>query len=142
MINRQTFTIHFKLPSLNDYICACRRNKYAGAKFKAEIERDICWAIKAAKLRPVDNKCIVCMTFIEGNHKRDVDNVESAKKFIADSLVSCGILQGDSPKWVVAAPSFTVYDKAPRVIVELIDGSPDELHALVKNARAAYEVGE
>jgi len=31
MINRQTFTIHFKLPSLNDYILACRRNKYAGA---------------------------------------------------------------------------------------------------------------
>lgn len=30
-MNRQTFTIHFKLPSLNEYILACRRNKYAGA---------------------------------------------------------------------------------------------------------------
>jgi len=55
---------------------------------------------------------------------------------------SSGILQGDSPRWVVAVPSFTVYDKAPRVIVELIDGNPDELHALVKNARAAYEEEE
>jgi hypothetical protein len=41
---------------------------------------------------------------------------------------------------VVAAPSFTVYDKAPKVTVELIDSSDEELlHALVKNARAAYE---
>ena len=142
MINRQTFTIHFKLPSLNDYINACRRNKYAGAKMKRDIERNIGWEIKIDNIQSVTNPCIVCMTFIEGNRKRDVDNVESAKKFIADSLVSCDILQGDSPKWVVAVPSFTVYDKAPRVIVELIDGNKDELHALVRESRAAYEVGE
>ena len=142
MINRQTFTIHFKLPSLNDYINACRRNKYAGAKMKRDIERNIGWEIKIDNIQSVASPCIVCMTFVEGNRKRDVDNVGSAKKYILDALVSNGILQGDSPRWVVAVPSFTVYDKAPRVIVELIDGNPDELDALVKNARAAYEVGE
>jgi len=140
MINRQTFTIHFKLPSLNDYILACRRNKYAGAKFKAGIERDIGWEIKAAKLRQVVNPCIVLATFVEGNHMRDVDNVESGKKYLIDALVSCGILQGDSPKWVIAAPSFTVYDKTARVIVELIDSTDEAaLRALVRTARAAYE---
>lgn len=142
MINRQTFTIPFKLPSLNDYINACRTHPQVGAKMKKDIERDIGWEIKAAKLKPVANKAIVLMTFVEGNRRRDVDNCESGKKFIADSLVSNGILQGDSPRWVVAVPSFTVYDKAPKVIVELIDGNKDELHALVKNARAAYEVEE
>lgn len=141
MINRQTFTIPFKLPSLNDYINACRTHPQVGAKMKKDIERDIGWMIKKSKLQKVQNACIVCMTFIEGNRKRDVDNVESAKKYILDALVSNGILQGDSPKWVVAAPSFTVYDKAPKVIVELIDGNKDELHTLVENARAAYEVG-
>jgi hypothetical protein len=142
MINRQTFTIPFKLPSLNDYINACRTNPHVGAKMKKDIERDIGWEIKSAKLKPVENKAIVLMTFVEGNRRRDCDNTESGKKYILDALVSNGILQGDSPKWVVAAPSFTVYDKAPKVIVELIDGNKDELHALVKNARAAYEVGE
>lgn len=140
MINRQTFTIPFKLPSLNEYILACRRNKYAGAKMKRDIERNIGWEIKAAKLLPVVNPCIVCMTFVEGNRKRDVDNVESGKKYILDALVSSGILQGDSPKWVAGVPSFTVYDKAPKVIVQLIDSKDeDALHALVRNARAAYE---
>jgi hypothetical protein len=80
------------------------------------------------------------MTFVEGSRKRDVDNCESGKKYILDALVSRDILQGDSPRYVIAVPSFTVYDKAPKVIVQLID-SKDEaaLHALVKNARAAYE---
>lgn len=140
MINRQTFTIHFKLPSLNEYILACRRNKYAGAKLKKDLERDIGWEIKAAKLLPVANPCIVCMTFIEGNRKRDVDNVMSGAKFCLDALVSSGVLMGDSPKHVIAAPAFVTYGEGAKVIVKLIDGNPDELHALVKNARAAYEV--
>jgi hypothetical protein len=140
MINRQSFTIPFKLPSLNEYVLACRRNKYAGAKFKADIERDIGWEIKAAKLRPVPNPCILLMTFVSGNRRMDVDNTESAKKFIADSLVACGILQGDSPRYVVAMPSFTVYDKAPRVIVELIDSTDvDALREIVRRSMAAYE---
>jgi hypothetical protein len=143
MINRQTFTIPFRLPSLNDYVNACRTHPQVGAKMKKSTECDISWVIKAAKVKPVTNPCIVCMTFVEPNRRRDCDNVESGKKYLLDALVSCGILQGDSPRYVIAVPSFTVYDKAPKVIVELLDSSDtDLLHALVKNARAAYEVGE
>ena len=142
MINRQTFTIPFKLPSLNDYINACRTNPHVGATVKKNVERDIAWEIKAAKLTPVINKAVVCMTFVEGNKRRDVDNVMSGAKFCLDALVSSGVLLGDSPKHVIAAPAFVTYGEGARVIVELIDGNPDELHALVKNARAAYEVGE
>jgi hypothetical protein len=139
MINRQTFTIPFKLPSLNDYINACRTHPQVGAKMKKSTECDINWAITAAKVKPVANPCVVLMTFVRADRRADIDNVESGKKYILDSLVSCGILQGDSPRYVIAVPSFTVYDKGARVIVELIDGNPDELHALVRNARAAYE---
>ena len=32
-----------KLPSLNEYINACRSNRYAGAKMKREVEDTISW---------------------------------------------------------------------------------------------------
>lgn len=115
----QTFEIPFRLPSLNEYVNANRRNRYAGAKLKKDIERDICFAIKAAKLQPVTGPCIVKMTFTEPNRRRDVDNVESAKKYVLDALVSSGILQGDSPKYVSSAPSFTAYGDQAKVTVEL-----------------------
>lgn len=38
------FMINAKLPSLNEYINACRRNKYQGAKFKRDVEEVIGWA--------------------------------------------------------------------------------------------------
>ena len=33
------FVIEAKLPSLNDYINACRINRFAGAKFKRDVEK-------------------------------------------------------------------------------------------------------
>lgn len=117
----QQFTIPFRLPSLNDYINANRRNRYAGAKLKKDTERDIGWAIKAANLRPVNEPCKVKMTFVEPNRRRDVDNVESSKKYVLDALVKMGILHNDSPKYVTAAPSYTEYGQPARVIVELIE---------------------
>ena len=35
------FVIDMKLPSLNDYIRACRSNKYLAAKYKRDVEADI-----------------------------------------------------------------------------------------------------
>lgn len=35
--------IPFRLPSLNQYINECRRNKYAGANMKKNVEKDIGW---------------------------------------------------------------------------------------------------
>lgn len=32
--------IELKLPSLNEYINACRKNRYAGASMKTKIEND------------------------------------------------------------------------------------------------------
>lgn len=37
--------IPYKLPSLNQYINECRKNRYAGATMKAEIERNLAWYI-------------------------------------------------------------------------------------------------
>ena len=134
----QHFTIPYRLPSLNDYILANRANKYGGASFKKQVERDIILSIRAARIHPVANQCIVCMTFVEGDKRRDVDNVESAKKYISDSLVRAGILQGDSPKYVIGMPSFTVYDKGARVEVSITESADEELlRTMLRNARAA-----
>jgi hypothetical protein len=57
------FTIRAKLPSLNEYINACRANKYQAAKFKQDVEEVIGWAIKQARakgeLKPIDEPCRV-----------------------------------------------------------------------------------
>ena len=53
--------------------------------------------IFAEQLMPVQQPCIVHMVFEEANRKRDVDNVESAKKFILDALVRSKILTATVP---------------------------------------------
>lgn len=103
----QKFVIPYKLPSLNDYINACRTSPYKGAKMKKKTEQGIMGCMVGIK--PVAGPVVVEMHFWEPDRRRDVDNVESAKKYILDALVEAGILQGDSPKWVTAVPSYTHY---------------------------------
>ena len=117
----QYLTIPFRLPSLNDVIAANRTNPHAGAKLKRETEEKILWAIKAARLKPVQLPCIVHMIFEEPNRRRDADNVESAKKFILDALVKAGILINDNPKRVLGSPSFTRYADGAQVLVTIIE---------------------
>ncbi len=122
----QYLEIPFRLPGLNDVIDANRRNRHAGAKLKRATEQEIIWCIRAAKLQPVQLPCIVHLTFEEENRRRDVDNVESAKKMVLDALVKAGILQGDSPRWVIGAPSWTRYTDKCRVLVTIIEDERED----------------
>lgn len=98
------FTIHRKLPSLNEVIQKNRANRYAGAQFKADIEEAIGWDIKqaltAGTLKPVAIQCIINMIFYETTNRRDVDNIQSSQKFILDAMVKNGILKDDSRRYV------------------------------------------
>jgi Holliday junction resolvase RusA-like endonuclease len=99
------FIIKAKLPSLNEYVRACRANKYQGAKFKADVEELIGWAIKQAqasgKLSNMGEKpCKVYIDWHEKTKRRDVDNIQSAQKYILDALQKCGIIKNDSRKYV------------------------------------------
>lgn len=99
------FIIKEKLPSLNEYVRACRSNKYQGAKFKADVEEVIGWAIKqaqaAGKLSSMcEEPCNVYINWHEKTKRRDVDNIQSAQKFILDALQKCGIIKNDSRKYV------------------------------------------
>ena len=98
------FTIHAKLPSLNDVINKDRGNKFAGAVYKKDTEklisRYIIKALGTGELSPVSVPVTIRIDWYEKTRRRDVDNVQSAQKFILDALVSNGILPDDSRRYV------------------------------------------
>lgn len=110
-----TCEINMKLPSLNEYVNLCRRNRYESADFKKKIEKSISQYLKRLKVF----KCpvIVHFTWFEKDMRRDADNIAFAKKFILDSLVKSGKLKDDSRKYVVG---FTdQFKKADHTKVEI-----------------------
>jgi Holliday junction resolvase RusA-like endonuclease len=108
------------LPNLNDYIGACRRNKFAGAKMKNQAEHLISIYIKA-QLKHVKfkNAVILHFTWIEPNKRRDLDNIAGmGHKIILDSLVNCGVLVDDGWRYVAGfTDNFEVDKKTPRIEV-------------------------
>lgn len=116
----QTFKIDEKIPSLNDYINACRRNAHAGGAFKKNTDRVCGLYILAANIKPVKNPVTVEFEWHEANQKRDLDNVAGyGHKTILDALVNCNILKDDSPKHVKGFTDTFVKDKKSYVVVTI-----------------------
>lgn len=90
--------IKMRLPGLNEYVNACRKNKYAAAKLKRETESEIIWFIK--RLPKFTKPVVVHFVWVEENKKRDPDNIAFAKKFVFDALVKAGKLKDDGQRWV------------------------------------------
>lgn len=109
--------IPFKLPSLNQYIYECRRNKYAGAKMKKQVEQDIGWYIN--KLPKYNKPIEIHFHWIEENKKRDLDNVCFAKKFILDSMVKAGKLKDDNRNFVTGFTDTFEYGEESKVILDI-----------------------
>ncbi len=119
---RQAFTIPGRFIGLNDYVGACRRNRYIGAKLKREQQDIALRAIEAADLLKVRRKVDISFTWVEPNSRRDHDNVAFAKKFILDALVEAGVLENDNPHVVGNfADYFLVNRSDPRVEVRMED---------------------
>ncbi len=111
--------IPLKLPSLNTYINECRRNRFAGAKMKENVEQDIGWYIN--KMPKYDKPIKIHFTWIEKNARRDLDNVCFAKKFILDAMQKCGKLANDNRKWVTGfTDSFEIGDDY-KVILDIVE---------------------
>lgn len=106
-----------KLPSLNEYVNACRSNPYVGAKMKKDSEELIGWFIK--KIAPFRNPVEVSFTWVEPNRRRDVDNIAFGKKFILDALVKNGVLQDDSQRYVRALSDSFQIGKDYMIILEI-----------------------
>lgn len=89
-------TIPGRLPNLNDYIAAERRNKQVAAKMKRETQEYIGWYIKR-DLRGVkfSSPVVLSFTWYEKDRRRDKDNIAFAHKFILDALVQQNVLRDD-----------------------------------------------
>ena len=109
--------IPMRLPSLNQYIFECRKNKYAGANMKKQIEKDLAWYIN--KLPRYDKPIQIHFHWIEENKRRDLDNVCFAKKFILDSMVKAGKLKDDNRNCVTGFTDTFEYGKESKVILEI-----------------------
>lgn len=118
-----TFTVHAKLPSLNDVINVNRNNRYQGNNFKKEIEEVIGWDIKralaAGTLKPVEKPCVIYIEFHESSKRRDVDNIQSSQKFLLDSMVRNGVLKNDSRRYVKQTYPVVVDDSEDFVVVKI-----------------------
>lgn len=121
------FIIKAKLPSLNEYIAACNKNRYGGGRFKHDIEEVIGWGIKqaisAGKLRRTVDPMIVHFKWHEKTKRRDADNIASAKKYILDAMQTFGVIPNDSRKYVRAFTDEIIDDKEDfvEVIIELYE---------------------
>ena len=109
--------IPMKLPSLNDYIRVCRTNKFQGAQFKRDLEERISYYL--LKIPEYKNPIKIHFLWVEGNKKRDLDNVCFAKKFILDAMVKLGKLKDDNRKYVVGFTDEFKYSNETKVILEI-----------------------
>lgn len=107
--------IPLKLPSLNEYINECRKNRYAGAKFKKQVEDAIGYYLMS--LPRFNNPVSIHFHWVEGNKRRDLDNVAFAKKHILDSMVKIGKLKDDNRNNVTAFTDTFEYGKETKVIL-------------------------
>lgn len=116
------FFIPYTLPSLNEVIEANRRNKYAGAQLKRETQKLIDAYISISRLTPVKSPVTIYLEWREPNNRRDVDNIQSSKKFILDALVEMKILPNDTRRWVTQIHDIVITDKErPGVMVEICE---------------------
>lgn len=121
----QRFEIPGKLPGLNEYTRRCRSNPYAGAAAKKDAQERVLWAIKAARLVPMNPPVMVSFEWVEPDMRRDKDNISSAKKYILDALVASGVIGNDNWRWIAGnlPDLYRVNKQEPRVIVTL-EGDP------------------
>ena len=109
--------IPMKLPSLNDYVNDCRKNKFAGANMKKKNENDIGYFIN--QLPQFKKPIRINFTWVEANKRRDYDNICFAKKFILDALQKCGKLENDNRRWVTGFTDSFAYGEEYKVILEI-----------------------
>ena len=110
--------IPMKLPSCNEYINACRTNKYMASALKKKTQADISWYLK--KLPKFDKPVKINFIWIsERRDRRDLDGICFAKKFILDALQECGKISNDNRKHVVGFTDSFEYGDRYEVRLEI-----------------------
>jgi len=129
------FIIETRLPSLNEVIKDNRSGWQVAAERKRELEEVIGYYIIAARrrgtLRPIDEPVVIEIEWHESTKKCDVDNIQSAQKFILDALQKQGILINDNRKYVKQIYHQVVDDEKDFVIVVLRNASESNETVLI-----------
>ena len=112
-----TCEIPMKLPSLNEYVNICRTNPYKASKFKHDLEEQIEWYLK--DLPRFERAVTIRFHWVEGNKRRDLDNVAYAKKHILDAMVKAGKLKDDNRNCVKAFQDTFSYSSETKVILTI-----------------------
>lgn len=113
-----------RLPGLNQYQLACRKNKFAGGSMKKKCVKDI--SVYIAQQLPnihIDKKVKIDYVWYEPNMRRDLDNISSfGRKCIQDALVEFGTLKNDGWKNVVGFSDTFFCDKEnPRIELTIVE---------------------
>lgn len=119
---KQTFTIHGRLPGMNEYTASQRTNKFGGANMKKKAQNTAELYIRYARLKAIDRPAYIQYTFYEPNKGRDKDNIAGfAHKVIQDALVATRILKDDGWDYITGfSDDFKIDKKEPRIEVTLI----------------------
>lgn len=124
MDNENWFEVPGRLPSLNDYINACRSHWSQGMQMKRKTEEDILWAIKGAQsrkhLQPASGPVVIHFEWHEADKRRDLDNIYSAKKYILDAMQRAGIIKNDNRQHVRGLYDTIVDDDKDGVVVTIL----------------------
>lgn len=116
--------IEGKFPSFNEYINACRKNRYGGGNFKARWD-DIC-ALQMVKMPVINCPVFIRFTWYEATRKRDKDNVAFAKKFILDAMQKIGKLPNDNNRYISGFEDRFVYRRGQGCLVEVFKAGAEK----------------
>lgn len=115
--------IEGELPSLNQYIAACRIKGVVGANFIRKDEERLIPLFKSqTKFRGINEKCWIDYVYYCKNQKKDLDNIAGyAHKVVQDSLVKAGILHDDGWQQIAGfSDIFRVDKEHPRIEIVVL----------------------
>ena len=100
IVMEQLLIIKGALPGRNESEKAARSHWAVGAKLKKDNTDLVMWECKTQKIKPVQEKARVEITFYEKDMRRDSDNVYGGLKYILDGLVKAGVIKDDSRRYI------------------------------------------
>jgi len=110
------FIIKGRLPSLNEYVEACRSSKYKASSIKKQIDTTIAYQLPHTRLEGLYDYCFI---WTEPDKRRDHDNIASAAKFIFDAMQQKRIIRNDGWKNVGNILHIFVHEKGAEYSVEV-----------------------
>lgn len=116
---RIVLNIPGELTDLNAYIKALNGNRFTANTIKRKETERVAMEARIARLPAIqDYPVTITYRWYSKNKRKDIDNVAFSKKFINDGLVTAGVLEDDSRKYISGfTDEFYVDDKNPRVEV-------------------------